>query len=289
MCFVCVRVVFEVLNVVEVDSPKIRIAHPEKLTLKGGADDEKAYVLIKRRLARGGGLDAAKELSDAQLAVLVRLNKSLQEAIDEAGRTEFPEAAPVIYSELGVVTRARRRSSTSQRISVMTDTIEDEKTRKDVTSKDRAKKTKAGKLESPSLVIIEDPKRRGMATVPSASEAAEALRLRLAAASAGGGGGGVSAGGGAAAAAGGGMSDGGRSSHARGASRDKLLPTEAHHTNIESSATQLSPSLRIRSLQKQLRLQDEVLKASKSESIEKANAEAKRAALTEELATLLRN
>ncbi len=85
------------------------------------------------------------------------------------------------------------------------------------------------------------------------------------------------------------MSDGGRSSHARGASRDKLLPTEAHHTNIESSATQLSPSLRIRSLQKQLRLQDEVLKASKSESIEKANAEAKRAALTEELATLLRN
>ena len=280
--------VFEVLNVVEVDSPKIRIAHPEKLTLKGGADDEKAYVLIKRRLARGGGLDAAKELSDAQLAVLVRLNKSLQEALDEAGRTEFPEAAPVIYSELGVVTRARRRSSTSQRISVMTDTIEDEKTRKDVTSKDRAKKTKAGKLESPSLAIIEDPKRRGMATVPSASEAAEALRLRLAA-SAGGGGGVSAGGGGAAAAAGGGMSDGGRSSHARGASRDKLLPTEAHHTSIESSVTQLSPSVRIRSLQKQLRLQDEVIKASKSESIEKANAEVKRAALTEELATLLRN
>ena len=275
--------VFELLNVVKVDSPKIRIAHPEKLTLKGGADDEKAYVLIKRRLARGGGLDAAKELSDAQLAVLVRLNKSLEEALDEAGRTEFPEAAPVIYSELGVVTRARRRSSTSQkRISVMTDAIEDEKTRKDVTSKDRAKKTKAGKLESPSLAIIEDPKRRGMATVPSASEAAEALRLRLAA-SAGGGGGG------AAAAAGGGMSDGGRSSHARGASRDKLLPIEAHHTSIESSATHLSPSVRIRSLQKQLRLQDEVLKASKSESIEQANAEAKRAALTEELATLLRN
>lgn len=272
--------VFEVLNVVEVDSPKIRIAHPEKLTLKGGADDEKAYVLIKRRLARGGGLDAAKELSDAQLAVLVRLNKSLEEALDEAGRTEFPEAAPVIYSELGVVTRARRRSSTQKRISVMTNAIEDEKTRKDVTSKDRAKKTKAGKLESPSLAIIEDPKRRGMATVPSASEAAEALRLRLAASA--GGGGGVSA-------AGGGMSDGGRSSHARGTSRDKLLPTEAHHTSIESSATQLSPSVRIRSLQKQLRLQDEVIKASKNESIEKANAEVKRAALTEELATLLRN
>ena len=125
-----------------------------------------------------------------------------------------------------------------------------------------------------------------MATVPSASEAAEALRLRLAASA---GGGGVSAGGGAAAAAGGGMSDGGRSNHARGASRDKPLPTEARHANIESSATQLSPSVRIRILQKQLRLQDEVLKASKSESIEKANAEAKRAALTEELATLLRN
>lgn len=271
------------------DLPKIRIAHPEKLTLKGGADDEKAYVLIKRRLARGGGLDAAKELSAAQLAVLVRLNKSIDEALDEAGRTEFPEAVPVIYSELGVVTRARRRSSTSQkRISVMTDAIGIDETRKDaVISKDRAKKTKAGKLESSPLAIIEDPKRRGMATVPSASEAAEALRLRLAASA--GGGGGVSAGGGAAAAAGGGMSDGGRSNHAKGASRDKPLPTEARHANIESSATQLSPSVRIRILQKQLRLQDEVLKASKSESIEKANAEAKRAALTEELATLLRN
>jgi hypothetical protein len=170
----------------------------------------------------------------------------------------------------------------------VTDAISIDETRKDaVISKDRAKKTKAGKLESSPLAIIEDPKRRGMATVPSASEAAEALRLRLAASA--GGGGGVSAGGGAAAAAGGGMSDGGRSNHAKGASRDKPLPTEARHANIESSATQLSPSVRIRILQKQLRLQDEVLKASKSESIEKANAEAKRAALTEELATLLRN
>jgi hypothetical protein len=261
-------------------SSRIRVAHPEKLVVTGGADDEKAYLLIKRRLAKGGGLDAATELSAAQLAVLARLNKSLEDAVNDARETELPASVPVIYSELGVVTKPKRRSSSSRRKDDVPDAVEGEGTmrkeakdsqvimeKRDDNKAISKRRNSVNKLEKSPIAIVENVRRNGTITLQSATEAAEALRQRLSS---------------SAAAAGGGGGEGGRGGIATDERSNPL-------SSSQSSGESLSPLPRIRYLQKQLRLQDEVLKTSKRGSIEKANAEAKKTSLAEELATLLRH
>jgi hypothetical protein len=262
-------------------SSRIRVAHPEKLVVTGGADDEKAYLLIKRRLAKGGGLDAATELSAAQLAVLARLNKSLEDAVNDARETELPASVPVIYSELGVVTKPKRRSSSTRRKDDVPDAVEGEGTMKKEAKDSQVimekrddnkaiskRRNSVNKLEKSPIAIVENVRRNGTITLQSATEAAEALRQRLSSSSA--------------AAAGGRGGEGGRGGIA---TDGRSYPV----SSSQSSGESLSPLPRIRYLQKQLRLQDEVLKTSKSGSIENANAEAKKTSLAEELATLLRH
>jgi len=263
-------------------SSRIRVAHPEKLVVTGGADDEKAYLLIKRRLAKGGGLDAATELSAAQLAVLARLNKSLEDAINDSRETELPASVPVIYSELGVVTKPKRRSSSTRRKDDVPDAVEGEGTmrkeakdsqvimeKRDDNKAISKRRNSVNKLEKSPIAIVENVRRNGTITLQSATEAAEALRQRLSSSS-------------SAAAAGGWGGEGGRGGIATDGRSNPV-------SSSQSSGESLSPLPRIRYLQKQLRLQDEVLKTSKSGSIEKANAEAKKNSLAEELATLLRH
>ena len=266
-------------------SSRIRVAHPEKLVVTGGADDEKAYLLIKRRLAKGGGLDAATELSAAQLAVLARLNKSLEDAINDSRETELPASVPVIYSELGVVTKPKRRSSSTRRKDDVPDAVEGEGTMKKEAKDSQVimekrddnkaiskRRNSVNKLEKSPIAIVENVRRNGTITLQSATEAAEALRQRLSSSSSSS----------AAAAAGGWGGEGGRGGIATDGRSNPV-------SSSQSSGESLSPLPRIRYLQKQLRLQDEVLKTSKSGSIEKANAEAKKTSLAEELATLLRH
>jgi len=265
-------------------SSRIRVAHPEKLVVTGGADDEKAYLLIKRRLAKGGGLDAATELSAAQLAVLARLNKSLEDAINDSRETELPASVPVIYSELGVVTKPKRRSSSTRRKDDVPDAVEGEGTmrkeakdsqvimeKRDDNKAISKRRNSVNKLEKSPIAIVENVRRNGTITLQSATEAAEALRQRLSSSSSS-----------SSAAAGGWGGEGGRGGIA---TDGRSYPV----SSSQSSGESLSPLPRIRFLQKQLRLQDEVLKTSKSGSIEKANAEAKKTSLAEELATLLRH
>jgi hypothetical protein len=249
-----------------------RVAHPEKLVISGGADDAKAYVLIKRRLAN----DASTLLSSAQFAVLSRLGKSLQDAVQESRETNLVSSVPVIYSELGIVSKGRRRSS----IKAASDILED-KTKKASKNEDlkmsshqsekrddntTSRKKNVSISEIPITVTSSSETHLATRSYRRASQAAAELRLRLALA--------------------GGDSGGGESGKniSKGEGERRVVVESSVKTSTTGTPT--SPALRIRSLQKQFRLIEETVRTSKNSS-EKADAEAKKATIATELASLL--
>jgi hypothetical protein len=249
-----------------------RVAHPEKLVISGGADDAKAYVLIKRRLAN----DASTLLSSAQFAVLSRLGKSIQDAVQESRETDLATSVPVIYSELGIVSKGRRRSSIKAASDILEDKTkkasknEDLKTTTHQQSDKRDDNTTSRKKnisisEIPNITVTSSSV--GTRSYRRASQAAAELRLRLALAG------------------GGDSGDSGSGKNiSKGEGERRVVVESSVKTSTTSSPT--SPALRIRSLQKQFRLIEETVRTSKNSS-EKADAEAKKATIANELASLL--
>lgn len=210
------------------------------------------------------------------MQVLSRLGKSIHDAVQESRETDLVTSVPVIYSELGIVSKGRRRSSIKAASDILEDKTkkasknEDLKTTTHQQSDKRDDNTTSRKKnisisEIPNITVTSSSV--GTRSYRRASQAAAELRLRLALAG------------------GGDSGDSGSGKNiSKGEGERRVVVESSVKTSTTSSPT--SPALRIRSLQKQFRLIEETVRTSKNSS-EKADAEAKKATIANELASLL--